>query len=187
MAMVEHRMEEVWAAVLPVAAGLGTAGALSIGAAVPGALAAERRRAPRIRVEDATMRVSCRILPGGGATLVDVSAYGLLVETTLPLGPGRAVHLQIGAPVAGLWRAASVSAAYQNVDGCVIRCAVVALCALRGPIYRVGVILGTSLWEVSTHVSTTGVLRVRSPVDDFVSRGSRGLSGADSGVCGAAR
>lgn len=142
-----------------------------------GGAAEERRRVERVRVERMTSRVSCRILPGGGVTLVDVSAYGVLFESSLPLGPGRAVHLQMARLEPGC-----VPVAYQNVDGCVIRCAVVALCAIRGPIYRVGVLLEVSLWETFCPSGATGVLRVRSPVEDFAVLASRARSGGDPGA-----
>lgn len=89
----------------------------------------ERRGAVRVEVKGLEPGVWCRILPGLEATLVNVSHAGVLVETRWPLAPGRVICLQV----------AGDRAAYRNVHGRVIRCAVQTLCATRGPVFRAAI------------------------------------------------
>jgi len=56
---------------------------------------AERRRTYRRQRPEEHGIVSTRVRPGHEATLVDVSAGGALIETSLRLLPGAAVELQV--------------------------------------------------------------------------------------------
>jgi hypothetical protein len=103
----------------------------------------ERRAGVRVDVCGLGDRFRCRILPGEEVRLVDVSAGGLLVETQLPLAPGRVISLQVAGRIcseealpAGRSRG---MASPCTVAGRVIRCAVTALSAMRGPLFRAGI------------------------------------------------
>jgi hypothetical protein len=69
----------------------------SPGAADGPAAAADRRAAVRTLVAELPRPIACRITPGRDVRVVNLSAAGMLVESTSPLFPGRVVklHLQI--------------------------------------------------------------------------------------------
>jgi hypothetical protein len=60
---------------------------------------AERRAAVRTPASDLPRPIACRITPGRDVRVVNLSAMGMLVESTSPLFPGRTVklHLQVDA------------------------------------------------------------------------------------------
>jgi hypothetical protein len=94
----------------------------------------ERRVAVRVDASVLDRGVRCRVLPGQEARLVNLSSYGLLVDTPRPLAPGREVCLQVAEPLA----------ACRTVQGRVIRCAIVALGAQGDPVFRSGIALPES-------------------------------------------
>jgi hypothetical protein len=59
--------------------------------------AVERRAAVRSHATDLPQPPTCRITPGHDVRIVNLSAVGLLVESTSPLFPGRTVTLQLQA------------------------------------------------------------------------------------------
>jgi hypothetical protein len=69
----------------------------SPGAADGPAAAADRRAAVRTLAAELPRPIACRITPGRDVRVVNLSAAGMLVESTSPLFPGRVVklHLQI--------------------------------------------------------------------------------------------
>jgi hypothetical protein len=76
----------------------------------------ERRGARRLEAFEEHRIVSACVRPGHRARVIDVSAGGALIETSLRLLPGTSVELQVAT---GTDRA--------NVRGQVVRCAVVRL------------------------------------------------------------
>jgi hypothetical protein len=76
----------------------------------------DRRSARRLEAFEEHRIVSACVRPGHRARLIDVSAGGALIETSLRLLPGTSVELQVET---GTDRA--------NVRGHVLRCAVVRL------------------------------------------------------------
>lgn len=81
----------------------------------------ERRREPRTR----THRVHARMRPGHHLVVIDLSAWGALVEAASPLRPGSRIELHLeNEQRRGLLRAR------------VTRCAVAALTAETGVTYR---------------------------------------------------
>ena len=57
--------------------------------------ALERRAAPRHRPDPGSNTANVRVRPGRQATLIDVSAIGVLIETTYRLLPGSVVDMQL--------------------------------------------------------------------------------------------
>ena len=78
--------------------------------------ATDRRGARRLEAFEEHRIISAAVRPGHRARVIDVSAGGALIETSLRLLPGTAVELQVET---GTNRA--------NVRGRVLRCAVVRL------------------------------------------------------------
>ena len=84
----------------------------------------ERRRAPRHHDVKAHGIVSARVRPGHQAELIDVSAGGVLLETSHRLLPGSHVELHV-----------ETQSRRDNIRGRVLRCAVVGVRA-SGVSYR---------------------------------------------------
>ena len=61
--------------------------------------APERRVASRARADDLPWPLACRITPGRDVRVVNLSASGLLVESTSAFAPGRIVTLHLQAPM----------------------------------------------------------------------------------------
>lgn len=89
----------------------------------------DRRVAVRVGAGQIDQGVRCRVVPGEEARLIDVSPYGVLIETSRALAPGRSVRLQVAKSLNG----------YSDVHGRVIRCAVAALSPDGGPRFHAGI------------------------------------------------
>jgi hypothetical protein len=76
----------------------------------------DRRGARRLEAFEEHRIVSASVRPGHRARVIDVSAGGALIETSLRLLPGTSVELQV-----------ETGADRANVRGQVLRCAVVRL------------------------------------------------------------
>jgi hypothetical protein len=62
--------------------------------------APERRGAARTPADELPWPLACRITPGRDVRVLNLSASGLLVESTSALAPGRIVTLHLHAPPA---------------------------------------------------------------------------------------
>jgi len=62
----------------------------------------ERRSAPRTPARELPHALACRITPGRAVRALDVSATGMLVESTSPLFPGRTVKLHLQSEARGV-------------------------------------------------------------------------------------
>lgn len=112
----------------------------------------ERRQECRHSLDPSRSPLSCRILPGGSVELIDISPYGLQVETRLALSPGRVLQLHV----------CRVSSSYHSVQGRVIRCAVTALACGGGLTFRAGLRVESSLVELLAWFAPSAALRVHS-------------------------
>ena len=73
---------------------IATATAADAGAAVAAVAAIEERRAaPRVASSALASTIACRITPGRHVRIVNLSAAGMLVESSAPLFPGRTATL----------------------------------------------------------------------------------------------
>jgi hypothetical protein len=92
----------------------------------------ERRRMPRSRPHG----LAARIRPGHRVAIVNVSADGALLDALTPLRPGAGVEVQF-----------ERFDHRTRISGTVVRCAVTALDAHRGPTYRAAIAFdGTFEW-----------------------------------------
>jgi hypothetical protein len=64
-------------------------------AAGAGRVASERRAAPRFDARTLAESMECRVNPGHGVQLVNVSAVGVCVEAAFALLPGRPLQLHV--------------------------------------------------------------------------------------------
>jgi hypothetical protein len=62
------------------------------------ATASDRRDAERTAADELPWPLACRITPGRDVRVLNLSASGLLVESTSALAPGRIVTLHLHAP-----------------------------------------------------------------------------------------
>ena len=71
------------------------------------------------------MAIRLVLRPGYLVTVLDISAGGALIQGTRPLRPGGAVQIRLASPTRGI-----------SLTGLIVRCAVWALDADAGVVYR---------------------------------------------------
>jgi hypothetical protein len=76
--------------------------------------ASDRRVATRTPAADLPRALTCRITPGRDVRVVDISAAGMLVESTSPLFPGRTVKLHLHADARRLMVSGTVVRGYMS-------------------------------------------------------------------------
>jgi PilZ domain len=122
---------------------------------VSGSEPRERRAARRWLPEELPWPLACRIAPGQDALIVNLSAVGILVESDVPLLPGRRLTVQLIRPSRRVALTATV-----------VRCFVVAVESSDGPLYHAGLAFVRwfePLCELDSHAGEEDTPRAPTP------------------------